>query len=406
MKNDTNLNVFTSRLVPNCIMKAKSERRRPFVGNQIEECRDASGLFYILPFQKGYLVNWDVQKTVWDYIFSKECCPVNLNQLSVIATEPLFNFPTVQEAMTEIFFEEYECQSLLRINASTLSCYQYKTENPNTKCCIVVDSGYSFTHIVPYINDTKVKEGIRRIDVGGKLLTNHLKEIISYRQLHVMDETYVINQVKEDSCFVSQEFFKDMEIAKSKLENNPIIKDYVLPDYTTLRRGYLKNPEPPNELQTLRLSNERFAIPEILFFPSDVGIRQMGIPEAIMDCLKACDEETWPHLLSNIILTGGNAKFPGFQERIYKEVRSLAPAEYTINVYLPEKYKNIPVSLSVSLEIFNGHITYHYIVFSPITYAWHGGKTLSKDPILSSLLVTREDYEEEGQNLCFERFDV
>lgn len=42
-------------------MKAKSERRRPFIGNQIEECRDASGLFYILGFQRGYLVNWDVQ---------------------------------------------------------------------------------------------------------------------------------------------------------------------------------------------------------------------------------------------------------------------------------------------------------------------------------------------------------
>lgn len=367
------------KLVPNCIMKAKSERRRPFVGNQIEECRDASGLFYILPFQKGYLVNWDVQKTVWDYVFSKECCPVNLNQLSVVVTEPLFNFSTIQEAMTEIFFEEYECQSLLRINASTLSCYQYKVENPTAKCCIVVDSGYSFTHIVPYVNDTKVKEGIRRIDVGGKLLTNHLKEIISYRQLHVMDETYVINQVKEDSCFVSQEFYKDMEVAKNKLENNTIAKDYVLPDYTTLRRGFLKNPEPPNEQQTLRLSNERFAIPEILFFPSDVGIRQMGIPEAIMDCLKACDEETWPHLLSNIVLTGGNAKFPGFRERIFKEVRSLAPAEYTINVHLPE---------------------------NPITYAWHGGKTLSKDSMFANLLVTREDYEEEGQNLCFERFDV
>jgi len=33
-------------------MKAKSERRRPFVGDQLEDCRDASGLFYILPFQK------------------------------------------------------------------------------------------------------------------------------------------------------------------------------------------------------------------------------------------------------------------------------------------------------------------------------------------------------------------
>lgn len=42
-------------------MKAKSERRRPFIGNQINECRDASGLFYILSFQKGYLINWDIQ---------------------------------------------------------------------------------------------------------------------------------------------------------------------------------------------------------------------------------------------------------------------------------------------------------------------------------------------------------
>lgn len=42
-------------------MKAKSERRRPFIGDQISECRDASGLFYILCFNRGYLVNWDVQ---------------------------------------------------------------------------------------------------------------------------------------------------------------------------------------------------------------------------------------------------------------------------------------------------------------------------------------------------------
>lgn len=189
-------------------MKTKSERRRPFIGNQIEECRDASGLFYILPFQKGYLVNVDVQKTVWDYIFSKECTSTSVSDLPVIVTEPPFDFAPIQEAITEIFFEEYECHSLLRVNPSNLSCYHYRSKNSDALCCIVVDSGYSFTHIIPYVNGNKVKEGIRRIDVGGKLLANHLKEIISYRQLHVMDETYVINQAKEDSCFVSQNFYQ------------------------------------------------------------------------------------------------------------------------------------------------------------------------------------------------------
>lgn len=318
-------------------MKAKSERRRPFVGNQIDECRDAAGLFYMLPFQKGYLMNWDIQKTVWDYILSKECCSANISNCPTIITEPIFNFSPMQEAMGEIFFEEYEAQSILLINSTSLSYFNYKTKRPDCKACIVVDSGYSFTHIVPYINGVKFKDGIRRIDVGGKLLTNHLKEIISYRQLHVMDETHVINQAKEDSCFVSLDFFKDMEKAKGKIENNPIVKDYVLPDYTTLKRGYLKEPDNQSEHQTLRLNNERFAIPEILFNPSDVGIREMGIPECIIDSVKACEEEVWPHLLSNIVLTGGNSKFPGFQERIFKELRSLSPDEFQININLANK---------------------------------------------------------------------
>lgn len=35
-------------------------------------------------------------------------------------------------------------------------------------------------------------------------------------------------------------------------------------------------------LQIIRMNNERFAIPEILFHPSDVGIHEMGIAEAII----------------------------------------------------------------------------------------------------------------------------
>lgn len=33
----------------------------------------------------------------------------------------------------------------------------------------------------------------------------------------VMDETYVINQLKEDLCFVSTQFTQDMEIARFAL---------------------------------------------------------------------------------------------------------------------------------------------------------------------------------------------
>lgn len=57
-----------------------------------------------------------------------------------------------------------------------------------------------------------------------------------------MDETYVMNQVKEDACFVSQDFMKDMEKARKKGEANTIVQEYILPDYTSIRRGYLRSP--------------------------------------------------------------------------------------------------------------------------------------------------------------------
>lgn len=117
---------YYCRIIPNCIMKVKSERRRLFIGDQINDCRDASGLFYILPFQKGYLVNWDIQKTVWDYIFSKDICyGKRLSDHPICITEPMFNFQSNQEAMDEIFFEEYDSCGVLRLTAADLVAFNY-----------------------------------------------------------------------------------------------------------------------------------------------------------------------------------------------------------------------------------------------------------------------------------------
>lgn len=267
----------TAKSIPNCIMKAKSERRRPFIGDQIKDCRDASGLYYILPFQRGYAINWDVQKSVWDYMFSQDCCSVSFANNPVMVTHPVFNFHSIQEAMAEIFFEEYEFEKMLPINAVDLVAHKYYRENPDAMCMLVIDMGYSFTHVVPYVREKKWKKGIRRIDVGGKLLTNHLKEVLSYRQLNVMDESYVINQAKEDCCFVSQDFNADMVKAKERGSENRIIKEYVLPDFTTVRRGFMRDLDRNNdeEQQTLTMNNERFAIPEIFFHPTDIGIQQV-----------------------------------------------------------------------------------------------------------------------------------
>lgn len=45
---------------------------------------------------------------------------VDFNETNIIVTEPYFNFNSVQEAMNEIFFEEYAFKSVLKTNRKYL----------------------------------------------------------------------------------------------------------------------------------------------------------------------------------------------------------------------------------------------------------------------------------------------
>lgn len=56
--------------------------------------------------------------------------------------------------------------------------------------------------------------------------------------------------------------------------------------------------------QLIRMNNERFMVPEILFSPSDIGICQMGIGEAVVECVSSCEALAQPWLYRNIVLTG------------------------------------------------------------------------------------------------------
>jgi actin-related protein len=53
-----------------------------------------------------------------------------------------------------------------------------------------------------------------RIDIGGKLMTNYLKEIVSYRHWYMMDQTSVMEHAKEETCYVSTQWKQDLETAK------------------------------------------------------------------------------------------------------------------------------------------------------------------------------------------------
>ena len=368
------------RVVPNCITKVKSERKRPFIGDQMEDCKNYQGLFYILPIQKGYVVNWDTQKTVWNYLFKTRYSisdgDGSSTGRSLLVTEPYFNFRSCQDNLMENLFDEYGVRTLYLTNPASLTAYKYLKENPSkAETCLVVDAGYSFTHIIPYVKGKQVKEGIRRIDVGGKALTNHLKDVISYRQLNVLDETYVMNQCKEDCCQVSQEFLKDLEACKSGTKSK-FYCQYVLPDWDTVaKRGFIRQKgDNVDQMQLIAMNNERISIPEMLFYPSDCGLNQIGVSHSIFNSVESLPEEVRPHLYSNIVLMGGSASFPGFRQRIENDIRSLADHIYDVKVTLPK---------------------------DPSLESWFGGQLMSSDETaMNAIRIDRRLYQEAGPGVC------
>lgn len=207
------------------------------------------------------------------------------------------------------------------------------------ECLLVVDSGFSHTTVTPLFNGRPIPQAIRRLDIGGKFLTNYLKELISIRQYHMLNETYVMNEIKETVCYVTNDFKHDLDIVGKgvmgtrKIATSEATKklavEYVLPEYTLHKAGFMRSYDPINHKrdimagagkiveEAMTIGNERFAVPEILFSPRDVGIMQAGLPEMVLQSMSGLPQGLWPAMLANILVVGGNSNMDGFMTRLY-----------------------------------------------------------------------------------------
>ncbi|ANB14395.1 Arp6p [Sugiyamaella lignohabitans] len=384
--------------VSNSITRSKD--RRTYVGNEIENCRDYAGLTYRRPHERGQLVNWETQKAIWDNQFYGKTSklvgmnggkPVDPSETSLILTEMPYSLPALSSNMDQIVFEEYGFDSYYRCTPGSLVPWNDIRElyndtssrsSPVSECALVIDSGFSSTHVLPVVLGEVYWPAAKRINIGGKHLTNYLKETVSFRYYNMMEETFLMNVIKERVCFVSLKYQLDLEEAHINKRKSLLRIDYALPDYRTSKLGHIvKGATSSNDSnQVLTLTNERFTIPEALFRPSDLNLDQAGIPETAINCVKLMPEEIQSMLLSNVVLVGGNAVLPGYKERIREELQSFSPQGVNLRVGMP---------------------------VDPISYAWQGGCRLgSQKDMLSKAYVTKADYMEHGVNLCLSRFGI
>lgn len=134
--------------------------------------------------------------------------------------------------------------------------------------------------------------------------------------------------------------------------------------------------EKEEEEQILQVSVERFAIPEVLFYPRDAGLPAdlVGLAQAIQQSVQACPMQYHPALYKNLWLTGGLSQLPNLEKRLYAELRKLVPIEYQLNITAST---------------------------NPVAQAWVGAKKWVQDHSYTNWSVSKTEWDRVGKRKAY-----
>ena len=140
-------------LAPNLTAKVKKSMQY-LVSEQVTQYQNGALLEFTRPFERGYLTNWQAEIEVWAHLFhNSKCSP---QETALVVTEPLLNLFSIQSDMNEIVYEYFGFKEYVRRPAAWFSankCMNYKQYDlENLSACVIVDSGFSFTHIAPFVD--------------------------------------------------------------------------------------------------------------------------------------------------------------------------------------------------------------------------------------------------------------
>jgi actin-related protein 6 len=101
-------------VIPNCM--ARDRDRKVYIGSQLGKCKDFGDITFRRPVEKGYLVNWEAEKEIWEHEFfdAKALLHCDPSETGLLLSEAPNALLALQSNCDQVVFEEFQFASYYR----------------------------------------------------------------------------------------------------------------------------------------------------------------------------------------------------------------------------------------------------------------------------------------------------